>query len=422
MNLKYNTFLLESVISELILESKLEILANLENILYELKLSNDNSIRKIADTLLDIAKSNKDLKLVQNFINIDSDPTKVSFIPDNRVKYDDDYSIVALKTNNKGILSNVVASGHEIIIKSGIPLKGLIQTHHIDELPSNRWNLLGIYKGEDADISYSKYTLYHLQNVDDPKVYIVSFSSYSHGAAFTSIPYTPENLRGSIKIGRFVNKILDLYYEDDKEKRLNYTSSDVEKFVNAYSALIIYRRNASKYFEIVSGEKIKYWYYKDNYSSSTGQLGSSCMRYDDCQNYFNIYIENPDVCQLLIFKNVTGDKINGRALLWIDVDGKKCMDRIYTTKDNYNILFLKWAKENGYEYIYRSEINIKVKIKNKDYNKYPYLDTLFFLKFSRHIDDLTEDDLDKEAFLTNKKPDRPFIVLQETNGNYNERN
>ena len=56
---KYNNFLLESAITELILESKLELLANLRNVLYELAFSDDKSVGKVANTLLDIAKSEK---------------------------------------------------------------------------------------------------------------------------------------------------------------------------------------------------------------------------------------------------------------------------------------------------------------------------------------------------------------------------
>lgn len=418
---KYSSFLLESVFTDLLLESKLEILAKLRQVLYELKFNDDKSVSKVADKLLDIAKSEKDLRLVQNFINTDSDATKVSFVPDNKVKYNEESDIVAIVLDKDEELKNIVAKGHEIISGVGIPLEGLKQTRNPDELPSNRWKVLCSYEGRKAAEHYSEYTLYHLQNVDDPSVYIVCFSSDRHGDGFVKVPNTPENIRGSVKIGRFINKIFDLYFADDKEQRANYSASDIEKFVNTYSALILYRRNASNFFEIVTGEKIKHWYLKDNYSAQTGQLGSSCMRHASCQNYFNLYIENPEVCQLLIFKSATGDKINGRALLWTDVDGKKWIDRIYTVKDSYISLFNKWAEENGYDTIYRTDIKTKVKVKNKNYEYYPYVDSLNCLKFSCDIDDLTDEDLDKEAFLTTYAPDRPYILLSETDGEYGRR-
>lgn len=417
---KYNSFLLESVFMNLLLESKLEILADLKSVLYDLAFNDDKSVSGVADKLLDIANSDKDLRLVQNFISIDNDASKVSFVPDNRVKYDEESDIVALNLNRYMKLDNIVSKDHEIISGVGIPLEGLKQTTNTDELPSNRWRVLGSYEGKKAGSQYNIYTLYHLQNVDDPSVYIVSFGTDVNGKGFRSIPNTPENLRGSIKIGRFINKIFDLYFIENKEERAKYTASDIEKFVNAYSALILYKRNFMNFFKIVSGEDIKHWYLNDNYSTQTGQLGSSCMRYLNCQNFFNIYIENPEVCQLLIFMNVTGDKINGRALLWTDVDGKKWIDRIYTSKDNYILLFNKWAEKNDYTCVYSSNDKVKVKVKNKNYGKYPYIDSLRYLKFSCDIDDLTDDDIDKEAFLYSYKPDYPFIILNETNGEYRD--
>ena len=62
------------------------------------------------------------------------------------------------------------------------------------------------------------------------------------------------------------------------------------------------------------------------------------MKYYRCKDYFNIYIENPDVCQLLIFTD-PNDKLLGRALLWKLEDGSNYMDRIYTNRDSYIELF-----------------------------------------------------------------------------------
>ena len=415
---KYNSFLLESVFMDLLLESKLEILSNLKSVLYELGNNNDTSVSRVANKLLDIANSDKDLRLVQNFIGIDNDASKVSFVPDNRINYDEDSNIVALNMNNRCELSSIVSKGHSIIKDLGIPSTGLNQTHVIDNLPSNRWKVIGEYEGGKAGDLYSSYTLHHLQNVDDPSVYIVSCDNSANSAkAFYKIPNTPENLRGSVKIGRFVNKIFDIYFTD-KEVRSKYTASDIEKFVNAYSALILYKRDIMSFFKVVSGEDIKHWYLYDNYVELSGQLGASCMRHKSTQDYFSIYIENSDVCQLLIFTNTTGDKISGRALLWTDVDGKKWIDRVYTSKDNYMQLFTKWAEENDYTDVYNSGDKVKVKVKNKDYGKYPYIDSLRYLKFSCDIDDLTDDDIDEEAFLYSYTPDYPFITLNETDGEY----
>jgi hypothetical protein len=62
-------------------------------------------------------------------------------------------------------------------------------------------------------------------------------------------------------------------------------------------------------------------------------------------------------------------------LLWVLSDGTKYMDRIYTTKQSIDIIFDKWREENGYREKY-AEGRVSVNIKDKDYIKYPYMDTL----------------------------------------------
>lgn len=83
---KYNKFLLESLFYDLLLESKLEYMTDFDSVLTELKNdSMDGSVKKIADFLLKIEKSGADLKLIQNYISVDDDASKVGFIPDNKV-------------------------------------------------------------------------------------------------------------------------------------------------------------------------------------------------------------------------------------------------------------------------------------------------------------------------------------------------
>jgi hypothetical protein len=66
---------------------------------------------------------------------------------------------------------------------------------------------------------------------------------------------------------------------------------------------------------------------------------------DKCQEYFDIYVENPDVFIINTLKDPNElDKIHGRALFWILSDGTKYMDRIYTTKQSIDIIFDKWRE------------------------------------------------------------------------------
>jgi hypothetical protein len=111
------------------------------------------------------------------------------------------------------------------------------------------------------------------------------------------------------------------------------------------------------------------------YVNDSGEIGQSCMKYDRCQEYFDIYIENPDVCSLIL-KDPVESSIHGRALLWILDDGTKYMDRVYTNRNGLDGLFEKWGDENGYKSKYANDSTKKsVNVVANDYVKYPYMDT-----------------------------------------------
>lgn len=436
---KYNSFILESVFYDLLLESSLELLNDFKLVLNDLKTNkqifSDPKVRKIINILLELSDKRKDLTLVQNYIDLDTDSTKVSFIPDNKIQYTD--YVELLKDSNGR--SNTVYIHHDLVEELNIPIKWVKNTthnHNDDNLP-NEWKVLGTYKGVDLESEharneYARYILYLIENTQVPEYRLIVYDDVAvDDLAFRKKVSVSNITRGSVKIGRFVNKILDLYFKDSGESN-DITPASVEKFSNAFSASVLYSRDANKSFEIVDGEAIKNWYLVDNYSAVESQLGSSCMRHKGCQGFFSIYIENPDVCKLLILKDVTGEKINGRALLWTDVDGNKWMDRVYCIKDSYMNLFNKWATDNGYQNIYSSKSSCKVKVKNKDYGSYPYMDTFFIYKPTFELGVFKNGRLnfageDKEAYLYNADKEvggfspvsRPFLKLIETSGDYN---
>ena len=211
--------------------------------------------------------------------------------------------------------------------------------------------------------------------------------------------------RTEVFVGRFVNRV----YEKSKS---SISSSNLEKFVNLYKST--YDKFNSKFsmFEIVKGEQIKKWYLKDNYETQLGQLGSSCMRHLSCQNYFGIYVENPEVVSLLILKNDDGDKIKGRALIWKLKNGETFMDRIYTNKDSDMILFEEFGEKNGI--LTKSEINylklrnLEVKLEEAKFDYYPYLDTFICLN------------VDEKTLSPNEDlwPGEGYIKLDSTSGSY----
>lgn len=204
--------------------------------------------------------------------------------------------------------------------------------------------------------------------------------------------------RTEMSIGRWVRRVIfDLH-------KSSVTDKQIEDFVNQYKSTF---DGDDTNFEVVSGEEIKKWYLDDNYEVSSGQLGNSCMRYKRCQQYFDIYTKNPEVCSLLIMKSTEDtDKIVGRALLWNLRDGRKYQDRIYTINDSDKILFSQWADNNGYQKYDSSHIVKEVQLGNHDYDKYPYMDT--FVCYSPSHKLLTSD----EDFW----PAQGYYKLRETNG------
>jgi hypothetical protein len=205
--------------------------------------------------------------------------------------------------------------------------------------------------------------------------------------------------RTEMSIGRWVRRVIfDLH-------KSSISDSEIEKFVNQYKSS--FDDKDKNNFEIVKGDDIKKWYLSKNYESEKGQLGSSCMRYDRCQQYFDIYTKNPEVCSLLIMKSTEDtDKIVGRALLWNLKDGRKYQDRIYTINDSDKILFSQWADNNGYKKYDSSHLVKEVQLGNHDYEKYPYMDTFVCYNPSHKL--LTSD----EDFW----PSQGYYKLRETNG------
>ena len=158
--------------------------------------------------------------------------------------------------------------------------------------------------------------------------------------------------------------------------------------------------------QVVEGDDIRYYYHGQqiNQTANTGSLSQSCMRYEKCQDYFDIYVDNPNQIKMLIATD-ENNKLHGRALLWenlINTDnssGFKAMDRIYGN-DMVIEKFKEWGIENGYAVKKRQSYQDKNliapngmiihsyqtnQLKNRsDY--YPYMDTL---KYTNSVDEST---------------------------------
>ncbi len=192
------------------------------------------------------------------------------------------------------------------------------------------------------------------------------------------------NYRNEIRTGRFISKIMDI------------DPVSIELFVNAYKAE--YNSfNSFDNFDIIEGEDIVKFYNGNTYVNGGGSLNKSCMRHYHCKDFFEMYkINNDKIKMLILYENNTRNKIIGRALLWkIDEPEIILLDRIYTTNDSDQRLFMKYAIHNNWyfkktqkfdEVFFKNNfdnnegefITCKIYLKDINYKYFPYLDTFNF--------------------------------------------
>lgn len=215
------------------------------------------------------------------------------------------------------------------------------------------------------------------------------------------------------KISRLVNTLFPKEYEDAEGQKM------LRDLIDKYGALT----DDTMKLEIVKGEEIRKWYLEDNYDDKRGELASSCMRYDRCQTYFDIYTKNPDVVSMLICTNAKGLLI-GRALIW-ELAGSKepsqLMDRIYFRNERVKEKFISYAEEHDMAYkAGRGLTNIvwhgarfmrspKVQLDEWEFDEYPYMDT--FAKL----------DIEDGTLYNSEDKAEGFYILTSTDGGYFER-
>jgi len=248
---------------------------------------------------------------------------------------------------------------------------------------------------EDSDDSKDTYTLIDKTEKNDMISYVQTSRFYREypTVGLSGEPLTNlEKQRGpfiknskfwttgrtpSYGIGRWVRHI----FNDVRETPIS--NGDLENFVNAYKSTYDKISKGSEKFVLVKGEDIRYWYLEDRYEEVRGHLGNSCMRKAHCQEFLDIYVQNPESCSLVILKSEDPEKIIGRALVWTLTDGRRFMDRIYTIVDSDRARFQSYAKEH--DILTNFSTDYKVKIKEGRYNKYPYMDTFLFLDYEEGI-------------------------------------
>ena len=213
--------------------------------------------------------------------------------------------------------------------------------------------------------------------------------------------YVWNSKRSQMKIGKVIKMIYNNSFPINQLKNAPRKSvrDDIESFVNMYKSHIDKNDNLDR-FEIVKGDSIRFWYDQENYSRFIREdttLAKSCLRYKESGKFLELMVKNPDLVNMLILKD-DANKLRGRALIWnlTEPSGRVFMDRIYTVNDSDVELYKSFAVDNGWLYKKRqtfgydhnivdgktgdehswNELLLKVQLKNKPKNYYPYLDTL----------------------------------------------
>lgn len=381
----FNDFMFNKLLEEINVKvSELELILSprLKNILKEID-------HKISKDLLGLHMDSK-REYKKTFVDLGSDPDKVSFIQSNKVPE---------------------------LIEPEI-VHGEFKRNPNFQLPPN-WA-----KQPDERTSDQK-SMGDFEFVDDewknPWIQDINHILDLHEIQFTdkNHPVWHKN-RAEVKVGRFINQMFPGKYEANvKRENRPKVPEDVESFVNMFVAMV---ESKSKIIVEVKGEDIRHYYDCANYYKDIGNLGGSCMKEGSKAPQLDIYVDNPEkVTMLVLYPEDIRDKIIGRALLWKldkingeEIKDKYFMDRIYTSNESDEYMYIEYAKSKGYYYksiqTYGSDYNlidpkgekeridIEIKLKANDYdNKYPYADTLQYYNpetgwISNMINDYNEND------------------------------
>jgi len=391
--LKYNDYISEQAIYDLLLESKLVYSKKFIGFLTKMK---SNPISK---KLIDLYT--KDINIQHNFIDIGSEKDTVSFTPDRKVQELEKDKVEVYKVTEDGRYLTNSSANDKIFELLGY------QKGEGDNVWSPTVDTLGIIFKEVVSPRSGKIFVW-FKGIDEHegKQTVLNKEALERSDEGSSYKIWSTS-RNNIKIGRIVRSILTSAKE-------TFTDKDVEDFVNLYKSTYDVMANALVRFDIVEGDQIAYWYSHKRYAKEGGVLGNSCMA-DVSDKYFDIYVDNPEVCKLIIFYDEDGNidvstgkyksnKILGRCLLWTTNKGQ-VMDRIYTSRDSDVDLFKEFGKKNGFwwkrtqdsdnDFVMENgteSINnpsLTIQLKDSDFEYYPYLDTFYML--DENYDRLTND-------------------------------
>lgn len=218
--------------------------------------------------------------------------------------------------------------------------------------------------------------------------------------------------REKMKISRLVTALMN-------REGVNFSPKDISDFVDRYKA-----SQKDYEFSEVEGRNITNWYSEDNYKigSDKSSLANSCMRGDECRDFFTVYEENPDV-RLLILVDNESDKLMGRAIVWYNINlGNKVvtyMDRVYVYNDYVEQIFKDYAISKGYWHkVAQTNENMSITDGKDVKNTYQ-----IWFELSDNIDweDVQKPYMDTLRYFTYMKKDKKYVpILTNNAANYKE--
>ena len=399
--LKYEEYILEKKLYELILESKIEFSKNFINILKTIK-------SPISDEILKL--QGEDKNVTQNYLDVDlKEPDSVTFLQDNRAqRILDQYKDIWSITNNVKVLKfdsfssdSSMNQNKKIYDLIGVDMSDVVKLENRTDV-----KLIREIISESTGRTYC-----YVETISEPtKKMVINKEGLTHKSPDYQTLWT-QSSRNTIGVGRIIRKLLQISGK-------SFSSSDIEKFVNDWKSSIDIMNNAFLKFDVVKGDDIHYWYKSKN-TVMEGTLGNSCMidKPTDCHY---IYTENPDVVSMVVLYDDDGtilngkyksNRIQGRALLWKTNEGDIFMDKIYYVLDSQKELFKKFAESQGWwskrenngncvfdvikgEEI-KSRVTYTVTLREWDWG-FPYMDSLIYFNERSGVISNSDDNYTKE--------------------------
>ena len=352
--------------NDFLLEAKIEYFSKFEDILLMMR-------SPIANYLLDLKGKNVNVNV--NYLNLTDKEDFISFIQDDKVG--DGKSLYEFIQYPYNIIDSISLRSYFGIDrpKYVYPQIGTIGwiSNRITDISKENLRNFGVYSNVQSDIVH----FVDLNGGD----FIVEMNNLKQLDKLNVNINSQES-----RIGRLVRKVVS-------SSGGKFSDREYEEFVTEFKSKIEISKNNLRNIEIVSGEDIRKYYLESNYDmTKSSTLQNSCMRYFECQNYFDIYVKNPQVCQMLIRRSDSNpSKITSRALIWTLVSGEKVMDRIYYSKEQEQNILEEWAKSNEIYYHNKSmdlfnfkgqkerNFDLEVKLSIWGFDHYPYMDTMKYL-------------------------------------------